>query len=218
MYEWKADTRAPGDDISTGGQRVIGLIAQEVQRVLPEVVKEDPETGYLSVSYSEILPVLIEAFKEFLIHYQNDKEDMKSDISKLQAQLDAFSDELKESKKNKSVDKDSLKQMAKRLTLSTRNIFTYPSAGPSKHSFTTDYPYYSRDPYYDKKSIHYKIGGCLFTSLQVLLFFFFLCSVAVIIVGTLLLLQQPSFDITSSPFQVSMISAGFFFVFFFVLF
>jgi hypothetical protein len=38
------------------GKRVIGLIAQEVQKVLPEVVHKDDVTGYLSVSYAEILP------------------------------------------------------------------------------------------------------------------------------------------------------------------
>jgi hypothetical protein len=40
-----------GDD-GTGGRRVIGLIAQEVQKVLPDVVYQDPVTGYLSVAYT----------------------------------------------------------------------------------------------------------------------------------------------------------------------
>jgi hypothetical protein len=31
---------------------VIGLIAQEVQKVLPDVVYQDPVTGYLSVAYT----------------------------------------------------------------------------------------------------------------------------------------------------------------------
>ncbi len=76
------------------GMKVIGLIAQEVQKgtstrllssllfewetnsyiyfhqisVLPEVVHED-EDGYLSVDYVEIIPVLIEAFNEHLEEY-----------------------------------------------------------------------------------------------------------------------------------------------------
>ena len=41
----------------------IGLIAQEVQKVLPQVVHETPD-GYLSVAYGNIVGVLIEAVKE----------------------------------------------------------------------------------------------------------------------------------------------------------
>jgi hypothetical protein len=46
-----------------GGQKAIGLIAQEVQKVLPEAVKVT-EKGYLSVEYDQLIPVLIEALKE----------------------------------------------------------------------------------------------------------------------------------------------------------
>jgi len=41
----------------------IGLIAQEVQEVLPEVVSPSVE-GYLGVAYGSIVPVLVEAIKE----------------------------------------------------------------------------------------------------------------------------------------------------------
>jgi hypothetical protein len=41
----------------------IGVIAQEVQEVLPELVREN-ENGYLSVRHQGIAPVLIEAVKE----------------------------------------------------------------------------------------------------------------------------------------------------------
>ncbi|MEO1655930.1 MAG: tail fiber domain-containing protein, partial [Bacteroidota bacterium] len=43
--------------------RKIGLIAQEVQKVFPELVAQDGE-GYLSVNYDGLIPVLIEALKE----------------------------------------------------------------------------------------------------------------------------------------------------------
>jgi hypothetical protein len=41
----------------------IGVIAQEVQSVLPEVVVER-DNGYLGVDYQKLVPVLIEAIKE----------------------------------------------------------------------------------------------------------------------------------------------------------
>lgn len=40
-----------------------GLIAQEVQRIYPDLVYEDGE-GYLSIDYVGIIPLLIQAFKE----------------------------------------------------------------------------------------------------------------------------------------------------------
>jgi hypothetical protein len=45
------------------GQRDVGVIAQEVSSVVPEVVHED-ENGYLSVAYGNMVGVLIEAIKE----------------------------------------------------------------------------------------------------------------------------------------------------------
>lgn len=62
-----------------------------------KVVHEDPETGFLSVSYAEILPVLIEAFKEFLKCTQDDKNEMKEEMQTLRTQLDKLSVELEKS-------------------------------------------------------------------------------------------------------------------------
>ena len=49
------------------GVHDIGVIAQEVREVIPEVVQEvkDLDEGtYLSVDYAKLIPVLIEAVKE----------------------------------------------------------------------------------------------------------------------------------------------------------
>ena len=46
------------------GSRQIGVIAQEVEAVLPEVVRADAQTGQLSVAYGNITGLLIEAVKE----------------------------------------------------------------------------------------------------------------------------------------------------------
>ena len=46
------------------GSRQIGVVAQEVEAVLPEVVQVDAESGQLSVAYGNITGLLIEAVKE----------------------------------------------------------------------------------------------------------------------------------------------------------
>ena len=46
------------------GSRQIGVIAQEVETVLPELVQADAQTGQLSVAYGNITGLLIEAVKE----------------------------------------------------------------------------------------------------------------------------------------------------------
>jgi len=58
----------------------IGVIAQEVEAVLPELVIESPETGLKSVAYSELTSVLINAIKE----QQEIIEDLKLRITKLE--------------------------------------------------------------------------------------------------------------------------------------
>jgi hypothetical protein len=59
-------------------QREVGVIAQEVEAVLPEVVSEDAE-GYKSVDYSKLTPLLIEAIKG-----------QQAQIEALQARIEAL--------------------------------------------------------------------------------------------------------------------------------
>ena len=51
-FNWKND-----------GKKGIGVIAQEVAEILPDIVKTE-EDGIKSVSYVSLIPVLIEAIKE----------------------------------------------------------------------------------------------------------------------------------------------------------
>tara|TARA_B100001778_G_C18599960_1_gene636732 strand:+ start:2576 stop:3226 length:651 start_codon:yes stop_codon:yes gene_type:complete len=44
-------------------ERNVGVLAQQVEKVLPEVVSEDGK-GYLNVDYGGIVPLLLEAIKE----------------------------------------------------------------------------------------------------------------------------------------------------------
>jgi hypothetical protein len=58
-FDWKTD-EYPDMNFAEGTH--YGCIAQEVEEVLPEVVREGPE-GEKAVAYSEIVPVLIESIK-----------------------------------------------------------------------------------------------------------------------------------------------------------
>ena len=59
-YEWKAD-EFPEMNFSEGTE--YGLLAQELEKVLPDLVDTDEE-GYKSIQYTHLVPVLIEAIKE----------------------------------------------------------------------------------------------------------------------------------------------------------
>lgn len=55
-FNWK-------DKASFGSRRDYGMIAQEVETVIPEVVSQNPD-GMKSLDYQKIVPVLIEAIKD----------------------------------------------------------------------------------------------------------------------------------------------------------
>ena len=46
-----------------GGAKSIGLIAQETEKVLPEIVSQD-ENGFLGIKYNNLIGVLVEAIKD----------------------------------------------------------------------------------------------------------------------------------------------------------
>ena len=54
-YTWNEKSNKEGEDV--------GVIAQEVQEVLPEAVTVRGD-GYLAVDYHKIIPLLVEAVKE----------------------------------------------------------------------------------------------------------------------------------------------------------
>jgi len=60
-------------------KRSVGVIAQQVQKVLPEVVSED-SNGYLSVDYGGLVPLLLESIKE----HKSIIEDLEKRISQLE--------------------------------------------------------------------------------------------------------------------------------------
>jgi hypothetical protein len=58
-------------------ERVAGVIAQEVEKVLPNVTFPMDEQGHLAVRYDNIIPLLIQAIKEL-----NDKVEALEEKSK----------------------------------------------------------------------------------------------------------------------------------------
>jgi hypothetical protein len=61
-----------GVTFDKGGQRGTGVIAQEIQEVMPEVVMQNDE--YLSVAYGNLVGVLIEAVKDLKSEIENLKK------------------------------------------------------------------------------------------------------------------------------------------------
>ena len=89
-YEWKT-TEYPDFGLTKGKQ--IGLIAQDVEKELPELVSEDKD-GYKAVSYTKLTAVLVEAVKELKTQNQAQKEALK----KQQAEIEELRSMLKELK------------------------------------------------------------------------------------------------------------------------
>ena len=81
-FDWRSDEFP---DMNFGGETQIGVIAQEVEKVLPELVFTD-ENGYKSVSYEKLTPVLIEAIKE----QQEEVEALKTENEKLKNRINAI--------------------------------------------------------------------------------------------------------------------------------
>jgi len=74
-FDWDRDAW-PAKAFPEGRQ--IGFIAQEVEKVLPEVVHTD-ENGYKSVEYANVVPVLVEAVKTL----KDDNDDLRAQVAAL---------------------------------------------------------------------------------------------------------------------------------------
>lgn len=75
-FEWK--------DKAKGTGKQIGLIAQEVEKVFPEVVSADNE-GYKSVAYDKLVGVLVESIKELKAQKDTEIAALKAEIEALKA-------------------------------------------------------------------------------------------------------------------------------------
>lgn len=60
------------DNVSEN-DRFIGLLAQEVRRIFPDLVRVDEQDGFMSIDYQALLAVLIEAVKEMAHEWQSSR-------------------------------------------------------------------------------------------------------------------------------------------------
>jgi hypothetical protein len=84
-FEWKDKTKGAGTQV--------GLIAQEVEKVFPEVVSEDNE-GYKSVAYNKLVGALVEAIKEQQRQIEELKAEKDIEIVALKASNEALRQEI----------------------------------------------------------------------------------------------------------------------------
>ena len=77
-FDWKSDNR--GD---------IGVIAQEVEAVFPEIVKTDTHTGFKSVQYENLIAPLIEAVKTQQIIIDEQTNNSLKSLSEQQKTIDS---------------------------------------------------------------------------------------------------------------------------------
>ncbi len=78
-FLWKSD-----------GRRDIGIIAQEVERVFPDLVHTDPTTGYKSVEYPNLIAPMIEAIREqqaIIDRQQSHIDDLETRLHRIETSL-----------------------------------------------------------------------------------------------------------------------------------
>ena len=91
-FDWISKRESPN--------RQVGVIAQDVQKVLPELVSNNKETGRLAVNYPGLVAPLIEAVKEL---YQK-LTGTQTDVAQIQRELATVKDEVKTlSEQNKAL-------------------------------------------------------------------------------------------------------------------
>lgn len=89
-FEWD---RARFADMNFASGRQIGFVAQEVEKVLPELVTTDAR-GYKSVAYANVVPVLVEATKA----QQAQIEAQQRELESLKAQVALLTETVNQAK------------------------------------------------------------------------------------------------------------------------
>ncbi|AFY00380.1 cell wall surface anchor family protein [Bdellovibrio bacteriovorus str. Tiberius] len=79
-------------DPSKGDKRDMGVIAQEVEKVFPEVVKTDSQ-GLKSVAYQNLVSPIIQAIKEFYSIWYKDSQNLNAKVNAQEKEISALKEE-----------------------------------------------------------------------------------------------------------------------------
>jgi hypothetical protein len=90
-YEWNALGVQCG---GTAGAPQVGVLAQEVEAIYPELVSTDAQ-GYKAVNYAQLTPVLLEAIKELKAENDALKAAATADKAQTTAALESLSQRLR---------------------------------------------------------------------------------------------------------------------------
>ncbi|RAJ20584.1 tail fiber domain-containing protein, partial [Pedobacter cryoconitis] len=90
-YNWRTDDFK---NMDFDKKHQLGVIAQDIEKIIPEAVTKDKK-GYLSVSYTTLIPVLIEAIKEQQIQISSRDKRLKI-LEEVQKKQQVELDDLKE--------------------------------------------------------------------------------------------------------------------------
>jgi len=83
---------AKRSDLIKDSKNQIGLLAQDVQKLFPELVKPVDTSGLLSINYIGLIPVLIEAIKEQQTEIKQIKEDNSTKTQQIEMLLADFAE------------------------------------------------------------------------------------------------------------------------------
>jgi hypothetical protein len=93
-FDWRRE-EFPDMNFETGRQ--LGLVAQEVEKVFPQLVKTD-DNGYKAVAYDKISVLLLEGMKE----QQKQINSQKQENNDLRSELNALKEEVEQLKSSKA--------------------------------------------------------------------------------------------------------------------
>jgi hypothetical protein len=91
-YDWKADEHP---EYHFGNERTSGLIAQQVEKVFPDMVATD-ERGYKAVNYSKLPLMLLQAVKELKEESDHRESELMETVKQQQAQIQQLLSVVKE--------------------------------------------------------------------------------------------------------------------------
>ena len=87
-YEWDK-AKFPTQNFGEGKQ--MGFIAQEIEKIFPQLVMTSPD-GYKAVNYTGVIPVLVEAVKALKAQKDTEVNALKAENAELRAKLDALAE------------------------------------------------------------------------------------------------------------------------------